>query len=375
MREAIHPVAAGKFYWEAVKQTFTEFLEDKAPRLGAALAYYTIFSIAPLLVIAIGVAGWFFGNSADTRVEEQVTALMGPQGGKAVEAMIDSIANQPKTGVFAIVVGLITLLVGAAGVFGQLQDALNTIWKVTPKPGRGIWGFVRDRFLSFAMVGGICFLLLVSLVISVALSGLDHYLGGEMPGWPIFLKIANLVVSTAVIMLLFSIMFKVLPDVKMAWRDVWVGGFVTAVLFTFGKWAIGVYLGHTGVGSAYGAAGSLVVVILWIYYAAQIFLLGAEFTQVYSKRKGRANVPDDNAVALTDDMRAKQGIPRDAVVARNVAVLESVQRDADRVHQNGDGAEKKGRLLPATLGFAVGFAFAKRWRAPRRKKLATDKHG
>ena len=225
------------------------------------------------------------------------------------------------------------------------------------------------------MVGGICFLLLVSLVISVALSGLDHYLGGEMPAWPIFLKIANLVVSTAVIMLLFSIMFKVLPDVKMAWRDVWVGGFVTAVLFTFGKWAIGVYLGHTGVGSAYGAAGSLVVVILWIYYAAQIFLLGAEFTQVYSKRKGRANVPDDNAVALTDDMRAKQGIPRDAVVAQNAAVLEAVQRDANGVHQNGDGTGKKGRLLPATLGFAVGFAVAKRWRAPRRRKLAADKHG
>ncbi len=363
MTALLPAVKSRQLYWSVIKQTFKEFMEDKATRLGAALAYYTMFSIAPLLIIAIGLVGWFFGNSADTRIEEQVSALMGEQGAKTIQSMVDAMAQRPKSGMLAVIVGVLTLLVGAAGVFGQLQDALNTIWKVAPKPGRGWRGFVRDRFLSFAMVAGVCFLLLVSLIVSVMIAGMNHFLRGEMPGWPILLTTVNAVVSVAVITLMFSMMYKVLPDVKMPWSDVWMGGFVTAILFTFGKWAIGAYLGRASVGSAYGAAGSLVVVILWIYYAAQIFLMGAEFTQVYSKRIGHRNVPDDNAVALTDEMRANQGIPTDKVLEVNAKSETDIVRQNGKSGRKGIGnGEKPRRVLPVTVGFAVGFLVARRWR-------------
>ena len=351
-----------KVYLELVKKSVSEFSEAKAPRLGAALSYYTLFSIAPLLVICIGVAGWFFGHRASTGIQSQVSGLIGEQGGKAVQAMVDAAASKPRGGIIATVIGTITLLFGAAGVFGQLQDALNTIWEVAPKPGRGVWGFIRDRFLSFAMIGGICFLLLVSLVVSTVLAGMDKSLGSAVPGWKLLWAVVNFVVSLGVVTLLFALMYKILPDVKMKWRDVWIGAFVTAIFFGIGKWAIGTYLGHAGVSSAYGAAGSLVVVLLWVYYATQIFLFGAAFTKVYANQLGGKPAPDSQAVGLTREMRAKQGIPKSDELADAAGKVESKRpATASPLVGNHPTLTQPPRgKLSAGIAFVLGFVMARR---------------
>jgi len=297
-----------KVIWSLLKDTYHEFSEDKAPRLGAALAYYTVFSIAPLLVIAMAVAGWVFGEqAAQPQIQQQVTNTFGEDSGKAIQTMVEH-ANEGNTSIVATVLGVIVLLFAASGVFGQLQDALNTVWKVEAKPGRGIWGILQDRFLSFTMVLGVCFLLLVSLVVSAALAALGTYTAG-LPGGAVFWEIVNNLVSLVVITLLFAMMYKFLPDAKIAWGDVWIGAAVTAVLFTLGKFLIGLYLGTSGVASAYGAVGSLVVLLLWVYYSSQIFLFGAEFTRVYADRYGSRVVPAENAVAVSEAQRSRQGMP------------------------------------------------------------------
>src|ERR1041384_574651 len=260
---------------DVFKQTVREWLDDKAPRLGAALAYYTIFSIAPLFIIVIAIAGlWFDKQVAQEQIFGQVAGLIGDKGAEAIQAMLEA-ADKPKTGVIASIAAVVTLVLGATGVFVQLQDALNTIWEVKPKPGRGVWGFIRQRILSLAMVFGIGFLLLVSLVISAGLAAAGKFFEGSMPGGEEVWHALNFVVSFAVIAVLFTLMFKYLPDVKIAWRDVWLGGALTAFLFTIGKFALGFYLGRSSVSSAYGAAGSLVIVLLWGYYSAQILFFGA----------------------------------------------------------------------------------------------------
>ena len=299
-----------KAVWGLVKAAVSEWTEDKVPRLGAALAFYSVLSLAPLLLIAIAIAGLVFGaEAAQGQLVGQIRSLVGTEGGRAIEAML---ANAPKhgAGVVATVVGLATLLYGASGVFGQLQDALNTIWEVEPKPGRGLWGFVRDRFLSFTMVLGTGFLLLVSLVLSTALAAAGKYLGGFLPDWAPALQALDLAVTFAVITLLFAMIFKYLPDVEIAWGDVWLGGVSTAALFLVGKFAIGLYLGRSGIGSAYGAAGSFVVLLVWINYSAQILFFGAEFTQVYAKRHGSRITPARGAEPVTERARIQQGISR-----------------------------------------------------------------
>lgn len=269
-----------------LRDTFNEWNEDKAPRLAATLAYYTIFSIAPLLVIAIAIAGLVFGQEAARgQLDNQIQGLIGPVGADAVQEMIQS-ASKPSSGILATVIGLITLLFGASGVFAQLKDALNTIWDVPPAPNRGVRGILRGQFLSFTMMLGIGFLLLVSLVISAGLSAFGSFLGEMFPGLTFVMQIVNIVISFAVVTLLFAIMFKVLPDAAIAWSDVWFGAAFTALLFTIGKFLIGVYLGSGTVASAYGAAGSLVVLLLWVYYSAQILFFGAEFAQVYANQYG-----------------------------------------------------------------------------------------
>lgn len=290
-----------------LKETASEWLEDKATRLAAALAYYTIFSLAPLLVIAIGVAGLVFGHDvAGKQVIGQVQSAMGEQAGKAVGDMVNS-ASQPGSGGVGTILGILMLLFGAAGLFGQLQDALNTIWEVQPKPGQGIWGFIRQRFLSFTMVLGVAFLLLVSLMISAALTAIVSLFGDWQAG--IVGAIVNGVVSFVVITLLFAMIFKYLPDAKVAWSDVWLGAAMTALLFEFGKFLIALYVGHSGIASAYGAAGSLAVILVWVYYSSAIFLFGAEFTKVYSDKYGSRIVPAENAEPVTEEARAQQGIP------------------------------------------------------------------
>ena len=293
--------------WSLLKETFAAWSEDKVPRLGAALAYYTVFSLAPLLVIVVGVASFIFGNeAAQGRVVEQLGSLVGEQGAQAIQGMLQSANEHKKTGIVATAIGVITLLFGASGVFGELQDALNTIWGVKPKPGRGLLGMIKDRFFSFAMVLGIVFLLLVSLVVSAALAALGKFGSGFIPA-PL-LEGVNLMVSLAVVTFLFAIIFKVLPDVEIAWRDVWIGAAATSLLFTIGKTLIGLYLGKASVGSAFGAAGSLVVLFVWVYYSAQILYFGAEFTQVYARHYGTGVAPATDALPVTEEARREQGL-------------------------------------------------------------------
>jgi len=296
-----------------LKEAGNSFIEDMAPRLGAALAYYTVVSLAPLLVIVLAIAGFVFGDqAAQGRVQGEISSLVGEEGGKAVEQMVVN-ADRPKAGTVATVFGVAMLLFGASGLFGQLQDALNTIWGVQPKPGRGIMGIIRDRFLSFTMVLGTAFLLLVSLVISAVLSALESMLGEW--GASVLGQVFNLLVSTGVITVLFAMIYRFLPDAKIVWRDVWLGAALTAVLFTIGKYLIGLYLGKAGLASAYGAAGSLAVLLIWLYYSSQIFLFGAELTKVYANKFGSRIVPKDNAIPITAEARAEQGMPTAAQVA------------------------------------------------------------
>lgn len=293
------------------RDTVKEFADDKVPRLSAAMAYYTLFSLAPLLVIALAIAGFFFGPEAVRgQLSDTLGGLLGPQGAEAVEGMVAR-AYQPGTGILATLLGVLALLFGASGVFGQLQTALDTIWDVERKKGRGIKGFLKDRFFSFVMVAGVGFLLLVSLVVTAVLSVLGAFLSDTLPGGELLWQVVNFGISLVVTALLFALLFKVVPDVKVSWKDVLIGGAFTAFLFTLGKMAIGIYLGRGSVGSVYGAAGSLVIVLLWVYYSAIIFFLGAEFTQVYANRYGAGSRPDQDAVPTDPEDPVAPPVPKD----------------------------------------------------------------
>jgi membrane protein len=284
-----------------LKQTFSEWLEDKAPQLGAALAYYTVFSLAPLILVLLAIVGLLFHNDpgAWNKLTEQMSAFLDKSAVEMVRNIAQK-ASQPSKGVLATVIGVLLALFGASGVFGQLQDALNTVWGVKAKPGGGIWGFLRSRFLSFAMVGGICFLLLVSLTLESVLKGFSHWVQSVMPGGIVVALAVYWIFDLAVVILLFAIIFKYLPDAEIHWRDVWIGAAITAILFAIGKWALGLYLGSGSAASAYGAASSLITLLLWVYYSAQILLFGAEFTQVYACEAGRGVRPDKYAVRTTN---------------------------------------------------------------------------
>ena len=283
-----------------LKQTFSEWLDDKVPQLGAALAYYTVFSLAPLILLLLAIVGFLFRNDpagAWQKVTEQMSYFLDKSAIDVVQGIAQK-ASQPNKGVLATVIGILLALFGASGVFGQLQDALNTIWGVKTKPGVGIMGFIRSRFLSFAMVAGVCFLLLVSLVFESVLKSFSRYVQAMFPGGIVIALVVYSIFDLAVVVLLFASIFKFLPDVKIQWRDVWIGAVMTAIFFAIGKWALGLYLGSGTASSAYGAASSLITLLLWIYYSSQILLFGAEFTQVYAARAGRAFVPDKYAVRV-----------------------------------------------------------------------------
>jgi membrane protein len=303
-----------------LKDTFREWREDGANRLAAALAYYTTFSLAPLLVLVIAIAGLVGGqDAAQTQTMAQVEDLLGAEGREFVEGMIES-ASQPETGRAATFIGAVTLLFGALGVFGELQNSLNTIWEVKPKPARnwldGIRRFVVRRLLSFTMVLGIGFLLLASLVISAAVSALGEYIGNR---WPMahqginvrWLELIHFIISFLVITFLFAMIFKFLPEIKIPWKDVWLGAAVTSALFSLGKFLIGLYLGRSEVGNTFGAAGSMAILLIWVYYSAQILFFGAEFTQVYANRYGSRIVADRDMVKLSELERAEKGIPHE----------------------------------------------------------------
>lgn len=283
-----------------LKQTFQEWLEDKAPQLGAALAYYTVFSLAPLILILLAIVGVIFRDDpagAWDKLSQQMGYFLDPRAMQGIQEIAQK-ASQPGKSTLATIIGVALAFFGASGVFGQLQDALNTIWGVKAKPGRGIWGFLRARFLSFAMVAGICFLLLVSLALETMLEAFSQYLQSVLPGGLGVALTIYLICDFAIVVLLFAMIFKFLPDVKIQWRDVWIGAIMTAILFGLGKWLLGFYLGTGAASSAYGAASSLITLLLWVYYSSQILLFGAEFTQVYAARSGRELRPDEYAVRV-----------------------------------------------------------------------------
>jgi membrane protein len=268
------------------KETVTRWTEDKASALAAALAYYALFSLAPLVLIAVAVAGLVFGHqAAEGQLYTQLAGLIGDAGGKAVQSIVANM-HQQGGGVVATIVGIATLLFGASGVFVQLQDSMNTIWKAKPPTTNGIVEFLRVRLVSFSMVLGIGFLLLVSLVLSAILAAVGDYLGMFLPGGAAVGQALNATVSLVVVTALFAMIYKLLPDTPVAWKDVWVGALLTSLLFTIGKFAIGFYLGKASVASSYGAAGSVVILLLWVYYSSLILYFGAEFTHVYSMRHG-----------------------------------------------------------------------------------------
>jgi membrane protein len=296
--------------WRLFQETFQEWSEDKASRLAAALAYYTIFSIAPLLIIVIAIAGAVFGEEAARgELFGQIRGLVGRDGAEFIEIAIRN-ASQPKTGLIASIISILLLFLGATGLFTELQDSLNTIWEVQAKPGRAMKNVVRQRALSFAMVLGIGFLLLVSLVISTALSAIFAYFSHLIPSADFVWRIVSFLVSFSITTILFGLIFKVLPDAKIKWSDVLIGAAITSLLFSFGRYLLGQYLGNSSFGSTYGAAGSLVVILAWVYYAAQILFFGAEFTQVYARRYGSGIRPTKNAMPLNyngqSDERSKR---------------------------------------------------------------------
>ncbi len=294
--------------WLLLKGSADEWSHDNASRLAAALSYYTIFSIAPLMVMAIAVSGLVFGErAASNQIFDQIRGLVGDEGAIVIQSMVENV-HKSGGGVFATLVGIITVLVGASGAFGQLQSALNTIWQVRPKPGHGVKGFIRIRFLSFSLVLVIGFMLLVTLVISAALAGMGHYFDLVLPIPTVVLQLLNFFISFGVTTLLFTLIYKVLPDVTIKWKDVWIGGAFTALLFSLGRFLIGMYLGRSTFSSAYGAAGSLVIILAWIYYSAQILFFGAEFTKVYATTFGTDIKPSQNAEAVTAENSVHPGI-------------------------------------------------------------------
>ena len=283
--------------WELIKRTYTKWNEDHAPGLGAALSYYTLLSLAPLLMIVIAIAGLVFGEeAAQGQIMGQIQGLVGEESAKAIQSMIEA-ARKPTAGVLATVIATIMLLVGATGVFAQLQESLNIIWKVKAKPEEGIWRLLKERFISLLAVLGTGFLLLISLVISAGISALGASLEYILPGPEFLLQMFNFFVSFTVVTVLFAMIYKLLPDTPIRWGDVWIGASITSLLFTIGKFFIGLYLGKSNVGVAYGTAGSLVVILIWVYYASQIFLFGAEFTAVYAGSHDTKKAPTSHAQA------------------------------------------------------------------------------
>lgn len=332
--------ASVKGVYELIKDAATKWVDDSAARLGAALSYYTLFAIPPLFIILIFVASLFVDEqTVRSGLFGEVGGLVGQKGAEAIQSALQASDPQAK-GLLASALAIGALILTASGLFIELQSDLNIIWGVQEKPGRGIRGFLKTRVLSFAMVVGIGFLLMVSLVVSAALSAFGKYFSELAPGLGVVSGILNIVFSFAVITLLFAMIYKVLPDVKIAWRDVWVGAGITALLFTAGKFALGLYLGKNSSVSAYGAAGSLVLILLWVYYSAQILFFGAEVTEAYANRFGVRLVPKPHAEWIHDARcAAPKHKPEDAKRAarpRNYAARdrrdELVKELRDRVH-------------------------------------------
>ncbi|HVS38991.1 MAG TPA: YihY/virulence factor BrkB family protein [Gemmataceae bacterium] len=285
------------FLGRLFRDTFSNFLEDRTLRMAGALAYYSVFSMAPLILIAVGVASQFFDKAtAQEQILQEIGETVGPSARDALAQILQH-AGGAGNGVVATIVGVVLLLFGASGAFAELQDGLNNIWKVKPKPGLGIWELIKNRLLSITLVLGTGFLLLVSLILTAILSAVGGWMERHMPGSTWVWHILNSILSLVVVAALFAMIFKILPDAKISWRDVWMGAVVTSALFTIGKALIGMYLGRSGLAATYGAAASIVILLMWVYYSALILLFGAEFTHTYALATRRQVEPMDHAVA------------------------------------------------------------------------------
>jgi len=297
-----------------IKSVANSWSEDKISLLAASLAYYTMFSIAPLLIISIAVAGFIFGKDASRgNIFQAIQGLVGTQGAAAIQTMVQSASAAKHTGVIAAIIGFITLALGASGVFLQLQDALNSIWHVMQDPKRGWASTIRQRLLSFAMVGAIAFLLLVSLLISAAIAAAGHFVSEKIPGGESIWHLAQFGLTFLITTLLFAMVFKILPDAKIKWKATWLGSAVTSFLFSLGKTIIGLYLGKSAFASAYGAAGSLVIVLVWLYYSAIIFFVGAEFTKFSMSSLGYKIEPKLGAVLLKTQILKDPPVPLEQI--------------------------------------------------------------
>lgn len=305
-RRKVKRQGKGRQVWSFFKTSVKEFAKDDCPRMAAALAYYTVFSLPPLLVLVITVAGAVWAEEAVTgQIESQIRGVVGPQGARAVQTMIANASEAGGGATLATVLGVAALVFGATGAFAQLQKALNAAWEVEPDPeSGGLKGFLSKRLLSLGMVLAVAFLLLVSLALSAILQAAGDYVSGRLGGLSgTLLGALNAGVSLLVVTLLFAAIYKVLPDARIAWRDVLVGALLTSLLFALGKWAISLYLGTADIGSTYGAAGSLAVILVWVYYASMVLLLGAEMTQVWAQRYGSPIVPEEGAVRVVTEKR------------------------------------------------------------------------
>jgi membrane protein len=282
--------------WPLLKEAAKEWDDDNASRLAAALAYYTLLSIAPLIVLSVALAGMAYGQEAARgEIVREIGSIVGVEAARAIETIIAH-AEAPAAGIWSTLIGAVVLLLGASGVFNELASALNSIFDVSLKPGQGALGFLRHRFLAFAMVLTVALLLFLSLILSAVLSAVGHFFASYLPGGELVWQLANFAIGLAFGTALFGLIFKVVPDVEVAWRDLWVGALVTATLFSLGKLLLGLYIGKSAPASSYGAAGSLVALVIWVYYSSQVFFFGAEFTQVYARRFGNAIRPNARAV-------------------------------------------------------------------------------
>lgn len=288
-----------KSIWKVIVESFKGFAADKIPKYSAALAYTTIFSLGPLLIVIIFLCSIFFGQEATQgKIYEQMQQFIGNDAALQIETIIKNASLSDK-GNFAVIIGIATLIFGATAVFAEIQDSINTIWGLKAKPKKGVWKIIRNRFLSFSVVVSLGFLLLVSLAISTVIEALNERLRASFPDVAVVLfYILDLVISFVIITALFAIIFKVLPDAKTKWKDVFPGAIASGILFMIGKFAISFYIGKSHVGSTYGAAGSLVVILLWVYYSAMILYLGAEFAKAWTVSKGSSILPNDYAVAI-----------------------------------------------------------------------------
>lgn len=358
-----------------LNETVKDWVEDRALRLSAALAYYSVFSIAPLLVIAIGVAGLVFGEEAVRgELAQQLKAYVGPQAAEAVQSMVQS-AAKPTQGWISTITGFVVLMLGASGVFGQLKDALNTIWEVRARGGEGFKGFIRARMMTFGMVLCIGFLLLTSLLLSTAIAALNDYLEKmlHIPGF-VWTSV-SFVISLAIVTVLFALIFKVLPDARIQWRHVWIGAFVTAVLFELGKFGLGIYLGRESTASTYGAAASVVLLLLWVYYTSCILFFGAEFTQVYARSQGDKVPPSPDALPVTAVERAHQGLSPDSKCAEPIPATATAYPVEVPALEPGGALRPAGALLLVTAASFVVGLLARRWTEAARDPSARVRDG